>query len=110
MQTAAPARTLAQRMEALRKGNGIRSRRARLKAQMHASQNGGGKQQALELLTEVPDWAESMKALDLLLAIPKVGRVKANRLMNKVPASPSKTLGGLSERQRGALSNEIRKV
>lgn len=94
-------------MEALRKGNNIRSRRARFKAQMKASRNGGGKQSALDLLTEVPDWAETMRALDLLMAIPRVGRVKASRLLARVPASPSKTLGGMSERQRVALRAQV---
>lgn len=108
-ETAAPERTLDQRMAALRKGNDIRSRRARFKAQMRASRNGGGKAQALELLTEVPDWAGTMKAPDLLMAVPKIGRVKCNRILNTCRIAPSKTIGGMTERQRRELSNEIRK-
>lgn len=67
------------------------------------------KAQALELLTEVPDWAGTMKAPDLLMAVPKIGRVKCNRILNTCRIAPSKTIGGMTERQRRELSNEIRK-
>lgn len=103
MQTAAPERSLAQKMDALRRANGVRSRRARFKAQIKRKSSAEAGQQAKEVLTEVPDWAETLKALDLLLAIPKVGRVKANRILNTCRISPSKTVGGLSERQREEL-------
>lgn len=107
-EAAAPERSLAQRMEALKHANDIRSRRARFKAQAKRSRNGGGKKQALQLLTEVPGWAGSMKVLDLLLAVPKIGRVKANRILAKTRISPSKTLGGLTERQQVEVRAEIR--
>jgi hypothetical protein len=110
MQTStAPDRSLDQRMEALKRANDIRSKRAVFKAQMKRSRsNGGGKAQALELLTEVPGWAASMKVPDLLMAVPKIGRVKTNRILAKARISPSKTMGGLTERQRGELSVAIK--
>ena len=40
---------------------------------------------------------------DLLLAVPKYGRVKVNKILAQCRISPSKTLGGLSERQRAEL-------
>ena len=43
------------------------------------------------------------KVFDMLLAVPKYGRVKANRVLNQCRISPAKTIGGLSERQRGEL-------
>jgi hypothetical protein len=104
---AAPERSLDQRMEALKHANDIRSRRARFKAQVKRSRNGGGKKQALELLTEVPEWAGSMKVLDLLMAVPKIGRVKANRILGRARISVSKTMGGLTERQRTELRAEV---
>ena len=39
----------------------------------------------------------------MLLAVPKYGRVKTNRILNQCRISPSKTIGGLSERQRAEL-------
>jgi hypothetical protein len=39
----------------------------------------------------------------MLLAVPKYGRVKANKVLQQVRISPSKTIGGLSDRQRTEL-------
>jgi hypothetical protein len=39
----------------------------------------------------------------MLLAVPKVGRVKATKILHGCRVSSSKTLGGLSERQRAEL-------
>ena len=39
----------------------------------------------------------------MILAVPKYGRVKANKILNQCRISPSKTIGGLSERQRAEL-------
>jgi hypothetical protein len=41
-----------------------------------------------------------MKVFDLLLATPKYGRIKANKLLQRCRISSSKTVGGLSDRQR----------
>lgn len=118
MQTAAaapPARTEEQRREALRRANDIRSTRARFKEQMKATGRGeDGKTEArnaaVDLATEVPRWVGTMSAYDLLMAIPKVGRVKANRILNQCRISVSKTLGGMSDRQRVELVAQIRKL
>ena len=39
----------------------------------------------------------------MLMSVPKFGRVKATRLLNLCRISQSKTVGGLSERQRAEL-------
>src|ERR1700739_2322614 len=95
---AAPERSLVQRMEALQRANDIRSRRAQLKRDLKA-----GRQPIHELLLEPPDYLQTAKVFDLLLAVPKYGRVKVNKILSTCRISPSKTLGGLSERQRGEL-------
>lgn len=95
---AAPERTLQQRMVALQRANHIRSRRAQLKRDLKA-----GRQPIGELLLDPPDYLLTAKVFDLLLAVPKYGRVKANKILSQCRISPSKTLGGLSERQRGEL-------
>jgi hypothetical protein len=95
---AAPERSLTQRMEALQRANDVRSRRAQLKRDLKA-----GRQQIHELLLHPPDYLQSAKVFDLLLAVPKYGRVKVNKILGHCRISPSKTLGGLSERQRGEL-------
>lgn len=87
---------MAQRMAALAEGNRIRSYRARVKKDLHKGRV------SPRVPFEDPDFA-SMKVIDLLLHMPGVGRVKANRLLKLAEASPSKTVGGLSPRQRDAL-------
>jgi hypothetical protein len=95
---AAPERSLTQRMEALQRANDVRSRRAQLKRDLKA-----GRQHIHELLLDPPEYLLSAKAFDLLLAVPKYGRVKVNKILGQCRISPSKTLGGLSERQRAEL-------
>ena len=45
----------------------------------------------------------------MILAVPKYGRVKANKILNQCRISPSKTIGGLSERQRTELVQLLRR-
>ena len=102
--TAAPERSLVQRMDALAKANEIRSRRAQLKRDLKA-----GRQPIHELLLQPPEYLETAKVFDLLLAVPKYGRVKVNKILGQCRISPSKTIGGLSERQRRELVQFMRR-
>jgi hypothetical protein len=45
----------------------------------------------------------------MLLAVPKYGRVKVNRVLTQCRISPSKTFGGLSQRQRDELTSALRR-
>jgi hypothetical protein len=94
----APLRSLDQRMEALKRANDIRVRRAQLKKDLK-----DGRAQIEDVLLDPPDWVETAKVFDMLMAVPKLGRVKAARLLNSCRISQSKTVGGLSERQRAEL-------
>jgi hypothetical protein len=85
-------------MEALKRANDIRVRRARLKKDLK-----DGRAQIEDVLLDPPDWVETAKVFDMLMAVPKLGRVKAARLLNSCRISQSKTVGGLSERQRAEL-------
>ena len=100
----APERSLTQRMEALKRANDIRTRRANLKRDLKA-----GRVHIHGLLLDPPDYLETAKVFDLLLAVPKYGRVKVNRILTQCRISPSKTVGGLSERQRGELVSFLRR-
>ena len=99
----APERSLAQRMTALQRANDIRSRRAQLKRDLKA-----GKVKIETLLLDPPEYVMSAKAFDMILAVPKYGRVKVNKILSQCRISPSKTIGGLSERQRGELVAMLR--
>lgn len=95
----APQRTREQRLDALARANEIRSRRADLKAQLKTGDVDLG-----DVLVDVPDWAATMRVRAALLATPGLGQVKADRLLAAARVSPSKTLGGISARQRLELA------
>jgi hypothetical protein len=101
---AAPERSLVQRMEALQRANEIRTRRAQLKRDLK-----GGRQSIHDLLLEPPEYVETAKVFDMLLAVPKYGRVKVNKVLQQCRISPSKTIGGLSQRQRTELVSMLRR-
>ena len=102
--TSVPARSHDQRMRALEAANEIRTRRAQLKRDLKA-----GKVNIEGLLLDPPDYLETAKVFDMMLAVPKYGRVKVNRILNQCRISPSKTIGGLSVRQRGELVAQLRR-
>ena len=91
-------------MRALEAANDIRTRRAQLKRDLKA-----GKVQIDSLLLDPPEYLGSAKVFDVMLAVPKYGRVKVNRILNQCRISPSKTIGGLSVRQRAELVALLRR-
>src|SRR5918911_4158164 len=97
-QAHAPLRSLDQRMEALRRANDIRVKRAKLKKNLK-----DGRVSIEQILREPPEYVSTAKVFDMLMAVPKFGRVKAARLLNQCRISQSKTVGGLSDRQRHEL-------
>jgi hypothetical protein len=102
--TQTPVRSLDQRMEALRRANAIRVERARLKRRLKSGDVSIG-----VVLAEPPEFLLTAKVFDMLLAVPKFGRVKATRYLNQCRISQSKTVGGLSERQRDELVTLVSK-
>jgi hypothetical protein len=101
---AAPERSLQQRMDALQRANQIRTRRAQLKRDLKS-----GRRSIHDLLLDPPDYVETAKVFDMLLAVPKYGRVKVNKVLQQCRISPSKTIGGLSQRQRTELVSMLRR-
>jgi hypothetical protein len=99
---AAPERSPDQRTAALNRANEIRTLRAQLKRDLKA-----GRTSIAALLLDPPSWLESAKVLDMLLALPKVGRVKATKTLDSCRVSPSKTFGGLTDRQRAELAARL---
>jgi len=100
----APERSLNQRMDALARANQIRTRRAQLKRDLKS-----GRLSIQSLLQNPPEYVETAKVFDMLLAVPKYGRVKVNKILAHCRISPSKTIGGLSERQRSELVSLLRR-
>ena len=85
-------------MDALKRANDIRVKRAKLKKDLK-----DGHVQIEDVLQSPPEYVSTAKVIDILMAVPKFGRVKAARFLNQCRISQSKTVGGLSERQRAEL-------
>ena len=99
---ATPERSLDQRMDALSRANEVRVLRAQLKRDLKAGRVSIG-----ALLLDPPACLGAAKVFDMLLAVPKVGSVKATKILNSCRISPSKTFGGLSARQRAELAGRF---
>ena len=91
-------------MEALNEANRIRTEEG-------AAEEGPPRRKANinVLLLSPPDYILSAKVSDMLLAVPKYGHVKVNKILAQCRISPSKTIGGLSQRQRAELVSHFRK-
>ncbi len=98
-----PEHTRLQRLAALESANRIRVFRAQKKRQLKS-----GETSLVDLLVVVPLEMQTMRVMDLLLASPKVGRVKASKVLVQCSLPPSKTIGGLTTRQRSWLLELLR--
>jgi hypothetical protein len=99
-----PTRDLNQRMSALAKGNKIRTGRAELKRDIKADVSLAD---GIRLLTNPPALVHTMKVFDLLRSLNGVGKIKADAHLRHACVSPSKTIAGLSDRQRAALVTRL---
>lgn len=108
--TPPPRQTAEQRAAALARANEVRIARAEMKKRMARSKRPAARRLAAAALErdtarlKMPDGTlDTMRIIDLLVAVPKIGRVKANRALVNARISPSKTLAGLTYRQRDEL-------
>jgi S13-like H2TH domain len=92
-----------QRRRALQQANEVRSERAKLKKDLAAGTVGLG-----EILARPPACAQTARVGDLLLALPKIGSVKAGRILARCRISDAKTVAGLTGRQRAELTHIFR--
>lgn len=87
-------------MRALARANEVRSARATLKNELANSRT-----QIEDVLTHPAAFAKNAKVSDLLLAVPGFGPVRAIRALARCQIPYGKTVAGLSERQRVALTS-----
>ena len=80
-------------MIALRQANQVRSARAKLKQDLRA-----GEVRLEQILATPADYLANAEVFDLLVAVPKIGPVKAGRLLSIARISRSKTVDQLSGR------------
>ena len=98
-----PGRSPDERLRALRLANEIRSARAQLQKDLAS-----GKIELAQILAQPPECLRTARVRDVLLALPKIGSVKADRILADCGIAHSKTLGGLTKRQRTELLNRFR--
>ena len=70
-------------MEALKRANDIRVKRAQLKKDLKS-----GAVSIEQILREPPEFVSTAKVFDMLMAVPKFGRVKAAAAAQPVPDQP----------------------
>ncbi|NLE73251.1 MAG: hypothetical protein GX604_01255 [Actinobacteria bacterium] len=97
-----PARTEQQRLEALARANAVRTQRSQLKIRLK-----NGEERLEDILLSPPDYVHTAKVLELLMALPQVGPVRAGRILEACRVSASKTVIGLTPRQRTELLTHI---
>jgi hypothetical protein len=91
-------------MDSLRQGNEVRFKRADLKRDLKSRQA-----DVTDLLEAPPMWLRTMRVRALLLVVPKLGAVKVDRALAQCRIAPSKTIGGLSKRQRAEIVRYLRR-
>jgi len=97
-----PARSDNQRRDALALANRVRTARREAKSDVRE-----GRVSAAVIVRDPGPLVEGMKLEDLLLAIPRVGAWKARGIMGRAGCAPAKTIGGLTDRQRWAVCEEL---
>jgi NMD protein affecting ribosome stability and mRNA decay len=98
-----PDRSREQRRLALIKANEIRHERAVLKRDIRA-----GRQKLAPLLLNPPSYLETAKIIEFVLAVPRIGPLKANRILSRSRVSPGRTFRGASPHQRRTIVAELR--
>ena len=96
------ARSAQRRLVSLARANEVRVERADLKRALAA-----GSVTFAEVLANPPACALTAKIGDLLLSVPGIGPAKTARTLAHCRIANTKTIGGLSDRQRVALTNRL---
>jgi DNA uptake protein ComE-like DNA-binding protein len=101
---ALPPLTPEQRAAALEKAAAARRARAALKVRL---KNSGASLSEVLADGETDDVIGKMKVVAVLEALPGVGKVKAQRIMEALEISPSRRVRGLGSKQREALERQF---
>jgi hypothetical protein len=97
-----PARSAQRQLVSLARANEVRVERANLKRALAA-----GSVTFAEVLADPPACARTAKVGDLLLSVPGIGPAKSDRALAHCRIANTKTIGGLSDRQRAALTDRL---
>ena len=99
-----PKKTDEQRKEALLRANEVRSARKRLKAQLKQ-----GEADLAPLIADCPSFLATARISEILQALPGYGPVKVGQLLSASRVSPTKTVAGLTPRQRRELVEALKR-
>ncbi|MFC7502475.1 integration host factor, actinobacterial type [Nocardioides sp. GCM10030258] len=101
---ALPPLTPEQRQAALAKAAAARRERAEVKNRL---KNSGGSISEVLAQGQVNDVVGKMKVLDLLQAVPGLGKVRARQVMERLGIAESRRVRGLGTKQIAALEREF---
>jgi transposase len=101
---ALPPLTPEQRSAALEKAAAARRERAEVKNRL---KNSGASISEILQQGQVNDVVGKMKVLDLLQAVPGLGKVRARQLMERLGIAESRRVRGLGAKQIAALEREF---
>lgn len=103
LKLAVPDQSYQQRMDHLARANAIRSYRRVMKERVRACEVS-----AVDLIAGSDPMLRTMRLADLLLCVPGIGHSKLRRMLtHNTVIQYSKTLGGLSVRQRMAILDSL---
>ena len=100
--TSPPSLTPEQREAALAKAAAARAARAEIKARLKM-----GSLTLAEVLASDDVNIHKMKVLAMLESLPKVGKVKARRMMDEIGIAENRRIQGLGAQQRTALLDRL---
>jgi hypothetical protein len=91
-----------QHLRALERANAVRLARAELKRRIADGELAAG-----EVLLDCPWEASSMSVADVLMSQRRWGASRCRRFLMPLRISETKTVGALTQRQRGALADRL---
>jgi hypothetical protein len=91
-----------QHMRALERANEVRLARAELKRRVAM-----GEIDVAEVILQCPWQADSMAVADLLMSQRRWGQTRCRKFLAQLPMSENKTVGSMTERQRGSLAGML---
>ena len=90
-------------MQALERANAVRLARADLKRRVAE-----GELSAAEVVMEVPWESASMTISELLTSQRRWGHTRCRKFLQSIPMSEHKTIGSMTDRQRSAVSRQLK--
>ena len=99
-----PGITDEQRRKALVRANEVRSARSQLKEQLKQ-----GEVDLAPLIADCPSFLATARISEILQALPGYGPVKVGQLLSACRVSPTKTVAGLTPRQRRELVEALKR-